>query len=160
MQRLSSVPRLPSVRRPPPRRWGGFTLIELMVAMAVVAILAAVALPSYRDYVQKSQERGATADLVALALVMENFFQKRLEYPVHASPTTIAPLPGERSEPLKSELDGWSPTQARHFSYSLRSDTGSYVLTAAATGGTSCTLTLTQSNQRGATSGCKLPSPW
>ena len=42
------------------RRHGGFTLIELMIVVAIIAILAAIALPLYQDYVARSQ---ATAGL-------------------------------------------------------------------------------------------------
>lgn len=45
----------------------GFTLIELMVVVAVVAILAAIALPSYQDSVRKSRRGQVKADVVELA---------------------------------------------------------------------------------------------
>lgn len=122
-----------------PLRSSGFTLIEVMSVVAIVAILAAVALPSYQSYVKKSRAKGATADLMALSLVMENMFQKKLSYPVYASETTI------------TRLDSWSPAQAANFSYSvLAADGKSYTLTAAGTGTMSdCTLTLTHENTRG-----------
>ncbi|VXB45491.1 Pilus assembly protein PilE [Luteimonas sp. 9C] len=51
----------------------GFTLIELMVVVAVVAILASIALPSYQDSVRKSRRAQAKADMVELAQRFERF---------------------------------------------------------------------------------------
>lgn len=45
----------------------GFTIIELMLAVAVVAILAAIAIPNYQQYVKKSKRVEVQAHLMSLA---------------------------------------------------------------------------------------------
>lgn len=58
---------------PPAKKTSGFTLIELMIVVAVVAILAAIAIPSYQDSVRKARRGQAKADLVELAQRAERF---------------------------------------------------------------------------------------
>ena len=55
----------------------GFTLIELMVVLAVAAILAAVALPSYRGQVAKGRRADGKQALVELAQKLERFYTER-----------------------------------------------------------------------------------
>lgn len=72
-------------------RQDGFTLIELMIAMVVVAVLAAVALPSYTNYVMRGKIPEATANLSAKRVKMEQFFQDNRTYvgaPVLANDTS------------------------------------------------------------------------
>ena len=52
----------------------GVTLIELIIVVIIVGILAAVAIPSYRQYVIRSQRADATSALLALATAQEKFY--------------------------------------------------------------------------------------
>ncbi len=58
----------------------GFTLIELMVVVAIIGILAAIAIPSYGDYVARARAADATGVLADMRIRMEQYFQDNRTY--------------------------------------------------------------------------------
>jgi prepilin-type N-terminal cleavage/methylation domain-containing protein len=58
----------------------GFTLIELMIVVAIVAILTTIAYPNYRDYVIRGQLVDATQGLSSVRADMERYFQDNRTY--------------------------------------------------------------------------------
>ena len=58
----------------------GFSLIELMIALVIVAILAAIAIPSYRNYVLRVNRNDATAALLKIAAAQEKFYLQNNTY--------------------------------------------------------------------------------
>ena len=123
----------------------GFTLIELMVVVAIVAILAAVAFPSYNNHVMKSRRAAAATCLMTQAQFMERYYTTNLTY-------AGAPAPAQ------------CPDIDAFYTIGLELDAGgrSYILNAEPEAAqkqrdTKCgTLTLASTGQRGAasTTGC------
>ena len=72
----------------------GFTLIELMITVAVVAILASIALPSYQEQVRKTHRAQAKADLIEYAQLAERFHTVNNTYVGFTLPTTVSPREG------------------------------------------------------------------
>lgn len=73
----------------------GFTLIELMITVVVVAILAAVAFPSFMDSIRKSRRSDAMTALSQLQLAQERFRANNSAFSSNltASPTAVSPAP-------------------------------------------------------------------
>ena len=65
-----------------PRRYGsgGFTLIELMIVVAIVGILAAIAYPSYTKYIQSTRRGDAQAALLDFAQTLERYHTTKGTY--------------------------------------------------------------------------------
>nr|WP_027903092.1 MULTISPECIES: type IV pilin protein [unclassified Pseudomonas] len=58
----------------------GFTLIELMVTVAIIGILAAIAYPSYTEYVKKTRRAEAAALLLNTAQLVERYYSQHGSY--------------------------------------------------------------------------------
>ena len=74
------------------RQTRGFTLIELMITVAIIAILAAIALPSYSDYVLRGRLTEGLSTLSTQRIKMEQFFQDNRIYTGACAGGTVATL--------------------------------------------------------------------
>ena len=123
----------------------GFTLIELMIAAAVIAILAAVAIPSYKNYVTRGKLTQATGLMAGLATELQQYYQDNRTYVGACGTTGLASLP-----PASASAFTFSCTlAATTFSISAAGNTG--------TGVAGFTYTLDQNGNRATTA---VPTGW
>lgn len=118
----------------------GFTLIELMVTVAVVGILASIAFPAYQDYLIRSQVTEASSQLHSLQVKLEQFYQDNRTYSGACQTNTIAPV----------------PSGLKYFTISCALQPDSYVLTATGINN-GFAFTITEKNIKETTSA---PADW
>ncbi len=78
-----------------PKRQIGFTLIEVMIVVAIVAILASIALPSYNEYVQRTHRANARTALLQASQWMERAATAQGTYPTTV-PSGVMAVEGAR----------------------------------------------------------------
>ncbi len=136
----------------------GFTLIEVMIAVVIVAILAAVALPSYRNHVQRTNRAVAKAILLEDVQFMEQFFTVNNQYNATVGPDGIANTADDVAVALPVALTHSPKTGVAQYAISLNPvAAATFTLQAVPTGsmaGDVCgTFTLTNTGVQGATGG-------
>jgi type IV pilus assembly protein PilE len=116
--RSNSAGRVPVTAR-------GFTLIELMVTLAILGVLTAIAIPSYSAYIVRGQRANAKAALLQTAQAMERYYTVNGSYSAGAG----APLPavsGTASCVAVAPSDGTPPT----YCVSLAATASTFLLSA------------------------------
>lgn len=134
----------------------GFTLIELMIVVAIIGILAAIAYPSYTEQVRKTRRADCAAELVGLGNAMERFFTENGTY-VGAS---VGGNPGD-IYPAQCPIDGGTA----YYTLGIANQTASvFTIQAAPTGPQAAdkcgTLTYTNTGVKGNSAGLGLEECW
>lgn len=133
----------------------GFTLIEVMIVVAVIGILAAIAYPSYQEHVRKARRADAQTALLELAQFMERHYTANGKYLTAANAAPVLPF---------SEAPKDGAGKYYDLSFSAAPTASSYTLRAVPKGsmaGDSCgTLTLSNTGAKGQAAGATLATCW
>ena len=129
----------------------GFTLIEVMITVAIVAILSAIAIPSYNEYIRRARITDAVSSLSDMRNKMEQYFQDNRSW---------AP-PGPAIQPCNAGTVAPQPAATPNFAFVCdQLGPGTYRVTANGVAGSTMagfSYSINQANQRATVA---LPAGW
>jgi len=141
----------------------GFTLVEIMVVLAIVMTLAAIAMPSYTENINRSKRAEAKAQLLEAAQFMQRFYSQNDSYAQTRAGVAVA-VPDALARVPRTAAAG---SQNYTISFATPAPTTATVTLQAAPrvggsmAGDKCgTFTLTQAGQRGVTGSATADSCW
>jgi type IV pilus assembly protein PilA len=108
-------------------RRGGFTLIELMIVVAIIGILAAIAIPNFLRFQLKAKSSEGKTNLAAIRTAQESYFA---EYGAYVSADPSPPAVADNNKTTYTDavankgfdIVGWSPEGQVYFNYSVNTD--------------------------------------
>src|SRR5436309_13717114 len=81
LHQVGRLPRFTSKEEAHMMKQKGFTLIELMIVVAIIGILAAIAIPAYQDYTVRSKVTEAVAGMSAAKVAISEYYQSQGSMP-------------------------------------------------------------------------------